>query len=222
MLASALLVTVVVTKTFTMRLHLQQGQTFAYKLSIDRSNPKQSGALTLNYKISRVDGDTVYMDAKMAKLSINGKDRTKDLKATVGDQVATLPWTTTCRRTGMMKAFNMNPVKPDIMPFLVEAGIYMPYFQKQEVKVGDTWHGSTTATGGCTSGQFHFTGTKDSGNKHLAVFEVTNIFFLDRDNEQVGPMKMLVDLSTGLPTVVDYKVKNKKSGCVSHFRQTRV
>ncbi len=82
--------------------------------------------------------------------------------------------------------------------------------------------GATTATGGCTGATYNFKEVKTIKGKELAYFDITNIHFLNRDDTQIGPMKIIVDLSTGLPTVVDYKVKNAKSGVTSHIRETAV
>ena len=209
-------------KTYSMRLNLHQGQTFSYKLLVQRDKPKTSAEFTNTFKISKVDGNTIYMDGKFAKLKIDNKDRTKDLKAVVGDGVVTWPWTIYSRRTGSVGHIPIHEGKPDVMTCLAETGIYLAYFQRQDVKPGDSWTGSTTATGGCTSGKFNFKEVKSVGGKQLAVFEVTNIMFLRPQDEQVGPMKMVVDLASGLPTTVDYKVKDGKTGQISHFVQTRV
>jgi hypothetical protein len=205
-----------------MRLNLHKGSSIKYKLSIDRTNPKESGVMFNTFKISNVEGNTLYMDCYVDKLKINNKDRTKDLKAVVGDRPVTLPWTIYSRRTGTVGRREIYPGKPDVMAMLREGGIYLPYFQRQEVKPGDRWNGSTTATGGCTGATYNFKNVKSVDGKNLAYFDVTEIRFLKPEDKQIGPMKMIVDLSTGLPTVVDYKVKNSETGQVSHFRQTRL
>ena len=203
-----------------LRLNLHAGEKFAYNLLVERSKPKESGALTMNYKVAKVDGNTIYIDASFSGLKINKKDRTKDLKAIVGNQTVTMPWTIYSRRTGSMTPLHMQPGKPDVMSILSEAGIYLAYFQKQSAKIGDSWDGSTTATGGCTGGMYALKQVKTIRGKKLAYFDVTGIRFADPANRQIGPMKMIVDLSTGLPTIVDYKVENIKTRRLSHFRQT--
>jgi len=173
----------------------------------------------MSYKISKVDANTIYMDASFARLKLNGKDRTKDLRATVGSQTVTMPWTIYSHRTGVMSPLHMNPVKQDIMPILSEAGIYLAFFEKQPVKIGDSWEGSVTATGGCTSGTFTLRKVRAEHHTQLADFEITHIMFIDSADEQVGPMRMTVDLSTGLPTTVEYAVKNSKTNRMTRIRQ---
>ena len=136
--------------------------------------------------------------------------------------MARLPWTPLSRRTGMATGYSMQYPKPDIVPYLQEAGIYLAFFKQEPVKPGDSWEGSTTATGGCTSGTFTFKGVQTSHGKTFANLEVTKIMFVQPTVEQAGPMRMLVDLSTGLPKVVDYKVRDRKTGSTTHFRQTLV
>lgn len=204
---------------YLMRLKLQPGQVVKYRLAIDRKNPKSSGELLTTFKISKVDGRVMFMDATLTKLKVNGKDRTRDLKAAIGDQVATLPWTELSTRTGRLVGFQMRETAPEVMGYLAESGIYLASFQRNAVKPGDSWPGSTTATGGCTSGRFTLKEVKTVGKRTLAVLEVTGINFL-RDDEQTGPMKMVVDLETGLPDTVEYTVKSKM-GQISHFKQSR-
>lgn len=208
------------TKAYTMRLNLREGQSFKYKFLIERDKPKVSGEFINTFKISKVDGNVMYMDGKFEKLKIGGKERTKDLKAVVGNGAITWPWTIYSRRTGTQTHIEIHPGKADVMSCLSETGIYLACFQRQEVRPGDSWNGSTTATGGCTGAKFNFKEVKTVEGKQLAYFDVTNIMFINPADEQVGPMKMIVDLSTGLPTLVDYKVKNSKTGTTSHFRQT--
>jgi hypothetical protein len=155
-------------------------------------------------------------------LTVNGKDRTKDLNAVWGGQVAKLPWTTLSHRTGVATSYETNGAKDDILPFISEAGIYLASFKQNPVKPGDSWDGATTATGGCTSGTFTLTDVKTVHGKQLAYFDVTKIMFVNPAIDQLGPMHMVVDLSSGLPTVVDYKVKNRTNGRIRHFRQTLV
>src|SRR5262249_26080972 len=127
-------------KSYSMRLNLHQGQSFTYKLLVERDKPKTSGEFTNTFKISKVNGNTLYMDGKFAPLKIDGKDRTKDLKAIVGNQAITWPWTTYSRRTGSETQIQIHAGKPDVMGYLQEAGIYLAYFQRQDVKPGDKWY----------------------------------------------------------------------------------
>ncbi len=204
---------------YLMRLNLKSGQIIRYRLLIERDKPKETGEFDSSYTISTNQPDVIDMDCRATGLKINGKDRTADLNKAWGGQVAKLPWTTLSRRTGMETNYEAKSAKRDVIPFLMEAGIYLAFFQKGPVKPGDSWDGSTTATGGCTSGHFTFTGVRQVKGRQVADFDVTNIMFLDQADEQVGPMKMVVDLSSGLPEAVDYKVKNGKTGRTSHFRQ---
>ena len=219
-IAAALILNSPDAKTYSMRLNLRAGNTFSYKLLVERDKPKTTAEFTNTFKITRVDGNTMYMDGKFVKLKIDKKDRTRDLKAIVGNGAVTWPWTIYSRRTGSVTHMEIHPGKEDVMNFLAEEGIYLAYFQRQEVKPGDKWNGATTATGGCTGATFNFKEVKTVKGKDLAHFDVTNIMFINPADNQVGPMKMVVDLSTGLPTLVDYKVKNSKTGVTSHIRET--
>lgn len=209
-------------KGYVMRLDLRKGQVIRYKLAIERDKPRESGEFYSSYTISEAKHDLINMDCRATGLKINGKDRTADLEAVWGGQVAKLPWTTLSRRTGMATGYKMQTPKAELLPYLEEAGIYLAFFQKDPVKPGDSWDGSTTATGGCTNGRFTLEKVKTERGKQVALFEVNHIMFVNPADEQVGPMRMVVDLKTGLPDIVDYKVKNRKTGRTSHFRQTRV
>jgi len=209
-------------KGYIMRLKLHEGEVIKYDLLIERDKPKQSGVFSSSYTIAKIHAGTIDMDCRAIGLKIDGKNRTSDLNKAWGGQVAKLPWTELSHRTGMAIGYNASKANGDIIPYLYEAGIYFPYFKRDAVKPGDTWVGSTTATGGCTDGTFTLKQVKTEHGKQLAYFDVTDIKFLDRSNAQLGPMRMVVDLSNGLPTVVDYKVKNSSTGRTSHFRQTLV
>jgi hypothetical protein len=208
--------------TYTLRLNLHQGQVIKYKLLVDRDNPKESGEFDSSYTITDVKENLIEMDCRATGLKINGQDRGKDLDAAWGGQVAKLPWTPLSRRTGIATGYDAQNIKPDMVPILNEAGIYLAYFQRQPVKVGDSWPGSTTATGGCTGGRFTLTKIGTDHGKQMAYFDVTRIGFADPANKLVGPMHIIVDMATGLPTVVDYKVRNNDSKRTSHFRQELV
>jgi hypothetical protein len=205
---------------YAMRLNLHKGQVIKYKLLVEKDNPKESGTYFSSYTITAANNKEIDMDCRATGLTINGKDRTKDLNAVWGGQVAKLPWTIYSRRTGMATGYNMSDPKPDIVPYLYEAGIYLACFKTQDAKPGDSWPGSTTATGGCTGATFNFKQVKTIKGKQFAYFDVTNIMLINPRDSQVGPMKMIVDLSSGLPTMVDYKVKNSKNGRTRHFRET--
>ena len=209
-------------KGYVLRLNVHQGQIVRYRLVIERDKPRESGEFDSSNTISGVQRDVINMDCRATGLKIGGKDRTADLKKAWGGQVAKLPWTTLSRRTGMATGYEAKSAKKDVIPYLEEAGVYLACFQKDPVKPGDSWDGSTTATGGCTSGHFTFKGVRKEKGKQVADFDVTNIMFINQADAQVGPMKMVVDLATGLPKVVDYKVKNQKTGRTSHFRQILV
>jgi hypothetical protein len=207
---------------YIMRLNLHKGQVIKYKLLVERDNPKISGVFSSSYTITDVHLGVISMECRATGLTVDGKDRTKDLNAVWGGQVAKLPWTTLSHRTGAATGYETNGAKDDILPFLSEAGIYLAYFKQNPVEPGDSWDGATTATGGCTNGTFTLTDVKKVHGQQLAYFDVTKIMFVSPTIDQVGPMHMIVNLSTGLPTVVDYKVKSRKSGRTSHFRQTLV
>lgn len=196
---------------YLMRLNLKPGQVVKYRLHMEK--PTAKADLVSTFTVSKIESDVITMDSRLTGLTVNGKDATRALNEVCGGQVATLPWNTLSRRTGAMVPFNVKPGHPELMPYLSEAGIYLACFPRQAVKLGDTWIGSTTATGGCTSGTFKLAGVK----RGMALLEVTNIAFLN-DEEQVGPMTMAVDLASGLPTRVEYRVKDK-AGRVSHFVQ---
>lgn len=207
---------------YALRLNLHQGETFRCKLLIERDKPKKRAELLTTYTISKVDAKGVmYMDCRNTKMTINGKDRTKELNTACGGEVATFPWTPYSRRTGTATYMHFRPASEEFYSFMRDSGVYLACFQRQDAKVGDSWEGSTTATGGCTGGIYRLREVKQVGGKQLAYFDVTKIRFLNEGDTQVGPMHMIVDLSNGLPTVVDYKVKNTKTGATSHFRQTR-
>jgi hypothetical protein len=207
---------------YALRLNLHQGDTFKCKLLIERDKPKRRAELVTTYTISKVDSKGVmYMDCRNTRMTINGKDRTKELNTACGGEVATFPWTPYSRRTGTATYMHFRPASEEFYSFMRDSGVYLACFQRQDAKVGDSWEGSTTATGGCTGAIYNLRDVKTTKGKQFAYFELTRIRFLNSKDVQVGPMRMVVEVSNGVPTVVDYKVKNTKTGVTSHFRQTR-
>lgn len=118
-----------------------------------------------------------------------------------------------------MSALNFRkPMSRDMMGIFAEAGLYLCEFPGRALSPGDTWLGSTTATGGCTSGQYKFVGFRTLKGREVADFEITKISMAQAT--QVDPMRLVVDVKTGIPVTVEYRVKGNSSGRVSRFLQT--
>jgi len=49
------------------------------------------------------------MRVRLTGLTIDGKDRTSDLRAIIGDQAVVMPWTVYSTRTGEMSGLNLKP-----------------------------------------------------------------------------------------------------------------
>lgn len=199
---------------YTMRLKLQAGQALRYRLSVERDGPKTSGKILTDVAIKEVRQGILTMEATLTGLEIDGRDRTADLRKIVTQPTVTFSWTNRAQRFGGMTPLEMSSSNSDIMPFLSEAGLYLCDFPAQAIKPGDEWDGSVTATGGCTSGRYRLVEVK----KNLAYVEVTEIGMAYCD--QLGPMKMTVDLTTGVPESIEYTVRGKTSGRKSHYVQT--
>lgn len=204
-------------KGVTMRLTAKPGSTYRYRLTIEKRPPADKASLTSTFRISAGKGSTLNMECTLDRLEINGRDRTPELKSACGGQTAVLPWTNLSRRTGQTKGFHMTPGKADVDACLMEAGIYMPCFQSGPVKLGDSWPGSTTATGGCTGGKFTFKQKTKYKDRTTYLFEVSRIAFLNGE-KQLGPMLMTVAADTGMPIRMEYWVQNAK-GAKTHFLQ---
>lgn len=197
----------------TMRLHLRQGDLFEFTLKVERQNPTESAELRERVRIDRVERDQVTMRIRLTGLTIDGKDRSADLRQILGSQDVLMPWNLYSRRVGGLTPLRIGKGDPKVLSFLSEAGLYACYFSADPVEPGDRWNGSTTATGGCTSGVFEFTKL----HNNLASFEITDIDMAS--STQIGPMQMTVDLTHGLPTWVNYTVSDKRTGRQSSFEQ---
>ncbi|MCW5940659.1 MAG: hypothetical protein KIS66_00410 [Fimbriimonadaceae bacterium] len=127
-----------------------------------------------------------------------------------------LQWTPLAVRTGDARGFALRHVDPEIAPFLAEAGIYLCQFPPNPVRPGDSWSGSTTATGGCTSARYRYRGME----RGRALFELTDIRM--SSHEQIGPMTMTVDPAAGIPVRVEYRVRGRQTGRISRFVQVLV
>lgn len=204
--------------SYTFRLHLHVGQVFDTTLRVERQNPVEVGELKQRAEIVSVSDGVITMRVRFAGMTIDGKDRTKDLRAIVGQQAVDIPWTEYSTRTGEMTQLQLKRGDAKVMSFLGEAGLYLCDFVQPAVGVGATWQGSTTATGGCTSGQFTLRQISNQGGRTLAFFDVTDIRMFT--STQIGPMKMTVDLANGLPTYVAYTAQDNKTRRRTKFEQT--
>ncbi len=199
----------------SLRLNLRAGQEFAVSLKVDRDKPATSGEIRESVRVMEVDNRVTTLRCTLTGMTLDGKDRSADLARMLKAPAVTFSWTDQAQRTGEMIGLEFGTPNSELMPLLQEAGLYLCEFPSRAVGVGDSWRGSTTATGGCTSGTYTLKALK----KDLAEIEVTNIQFLV-PVEQQGPMKMVVDTKTGLPTRVEYRVKGQRTGRISHYVQT--
>lgn len=200
----------------TMRLILQTGQVLKFSLTIQRDRPKLTGEILETVKITRVQGGILTMDATLSGLTIDGKNRSADLKQTLSQPTVTLSWNAFGQRSGGMSPLKFDRPVASIMPWLGEAGLYLCEFPNRAISIGDRWMGSVTATGGCTSGKYQLKGLSDVGGRRMASVEVTEIGLYS--GEQATPMTMIVDLKTGIPESVDYSVVSP-TGVRSRFVQ---
>ncbi|MBX7131413.1 MAG: hypothetical protein K1X67_01930 [Fimbriimonadaceae bacterium] len=198
-----------------LRLNLQAGQEFTVSLKVDRDNPKTSGEIREAIRVLRNKGRATTLQCSLVGMTLDGKDRSTDLSRMLTNPSVTFSWTDQAQRTGEMTVLEFGTPQADLMPLLEEAGLYLCEFPTRPVGVGDSWRGSTTATGGCTSATY----TLKSIEQDVAEIEVTNIRFLI-PVEPIGPMRMTVDLKSGLPTRVEYRVKGQQTGRVSRYVQT--
>ena len=197
-----------------LRLNLQKGDQFDFLLTVNRHSPEETGTLTEHVVIAKVQGDTITMNITLTRLSINGVDRTSDLKKAVQNQVIAMPWTTQAMRTGSMTPLAIAQNSPkDVLAMLAEGGLYLCQFPKGPVTVGQSYSGATTATGGCTNGQY----TVREIMPGRVRFEITKIAM--RNCTQVSPLEMWVSTTTGLPTIMRYSARGNKSGRLYEFEQ---
>lgn len=202
------------TSPVTMRLKVKPGQVYDYVLTVERLDKNEKGEISERAEVTKIDPDgTIYMDASVSGLKINGVDKSEDLQKILGNQKATIPWNDMSQRTGFLKPLKFQPGDKKVMAYLGECGIYLAYFKKEPVKVGDSWNGVTTATGGCTSAKFTLTDLK----ANLAYLDVTDISMIDF--KQVGPMKMIVNLDHGMTELVEYTAKHNETGNRLKFTQ---
>lgn len=191
--------------TAALRLNLHKGDAFRTVLRIEQSNPSQVAELGTRFDVLDAKNGVIELQAKISTLSINGKDKTSDLRDVVGDGIVTFNWNEFGARWGGGGRMRTRAVHPELNPILAEAGIYFCNFTRAKVQPGSKWNGSTTASGGCTTGLYELQGFKNEGGKPVAVMSVTNIALFD--SQQLTPMKMVVDTRHGVPSLVDYSVR---------------
>lgn len=204
----------------TLRLNLHPGQVLKVAFRVERFQPDTwaefQETVTIPTRLNGITTTKITFD----RLTIDGKDQTKALRAMLDDPSGTFGWTELSKRSGGMTSPTFRRMDPMIAPFFGECGIYLADFPRQSVTVGDSWYGSTTATGGCTSAKYTLRGLRVEKGRRLADLDVTDIAMAN--HHQVGPMKMVVDVGYGIPTLVDYRVKNKQSGRESRISQRLV
>jgi hypothetical protein len=212
----------------TLRLNLKPGQVWTYKLAVERPNKARSGEMVNRFKVTKVDNNVIILQGNVVGLRQGGKDKTKELNILMGPRPATIPYDHLSRRVGQLIPLENREADPKVRAklgeeeyinvalLIGEAGLYHGHFKQEPVKPGDSWIGSVTATGGCTSATFTYKGSK--GN--IAHFEVTDIA-MDR-HDQIGPMKLQIDVNSGMPVYMEYRVKQRQSGLESKFVQTLV
>lgn len=198
-----------------LRLKVSAGQEFSVNLSVDRDKPTSSGEIREKVRVLSNDRGVISLRCTLVGMTIDRIDRTSELNKMLKKASVTFSWTTQAQRTGEMLGLEMGTLEADLTPLLQEAGLYLCEFPTRAVGVGDSWRGSTTATGGCTSATY----TLKSIEQDVGEIEVTNIRFLI-PVEPIGPMRMTVDLKSGLPTRVEYRVKGQRTGRVSRYVQT--
>lgn len=198
-----------------LRLNLKPKQTFDVVLKVDRDKPNTTGEIHQKLTVKSIDRGTIWFEDTLVGLSINGRDRTADLKRILSNQSVTFGWNSRAQRIGDMSPLGIRERDDEIFSVLGEAGLYLCEFPESPAKPDSVWMGSTTATGGCTVGKYRL---KDWVEDHFNV-EVTDIQF-QVPVDPVGPMKMEVDSKTGMPRKVEYSVRGRKSGRVSHYVQT--
>lgn len=200
-------------------LSLSPKQEFSFSLAVEREKPVASGTILFKVKVRSARSGHYVLDDDIVGLTIEGKDRTGDMKACLEKPSVSFEWNSRGQRAGAMSPLSFRKSMPaDMAGVFSEAGLYLCEFPSTAVKAGDSWPGSTTATGGCTSGLYTLKGFRFVKGKEVADVEVTKIAMSLA--EQVGPMKMTVDVVSGVPITVDYKVRGKKSGRISRFLQT--
>ncbi len=115
-----------------LRLQPAAGSTYEYVLRIERPASHEHGELHERIAIRKKGGD-VIMHIALTGLTIDGRDRTKDLEAIIGRQTVDLPWTEFCNRSGEMSPLDLKPGDPKVMSYLAEAGIYAGSFVTRAV-----------------------------------------------------------------------------------------
>jgi hypothetical protein len=203
--------------SLALRLKPKKGRTYHFRLTVEREKPKEVGALDEDVYIVRSDAEAVVTNVTLTGMTIDGNDRSEELKKILPGPTAIMPWDALSRRTGEAKGLTFRGGgDPLIMSYLAEGGIYLGYFLEEPVKVGDKWDGSTTATGGCTGGTFKLV----SIEKDVVTLDVTDIAM--NGSKQIGPMTMTIDRETGLPRKLEYTAESLRTGRRSHFVQQMI
>jgi len=202
-----------------LQLNLSEGMTFDFVLSVKREKPASSGEIHSRVSVNAIDKSVIELRDDLTGISINGADRTADMKACLDNAHVFFEWNRRGQRAGAMSPLNFRRQMPsDMIGVFGEAGLYLCEFPGKPVSPGDSWAGSTTATGGCTSGFYTLKAFRSENGIAVADIEVTKIAM--RQSDQVGPMKMVVDVKTGMPIRVDYRVQDKVTKKQSQITQT--
>lgn len=204
----------------TLALKVEEGQVWTYRLVVDRENPVEKGEMTNAITISSVQPGQIDMSVQIVGFKYAGQDRMKDLREIAGEATAVIPWNELSQRVGVLQGLQAKAGDPKLMKLLAEAGFYCGNFKPHPVNPGDHWSGSVTATGGCTSSVYTFKGLRTEKGKEIADFEVTDIAM--SNHEQDGPMKVAIDVATGMPIHVEYKVLNYRTNQRTRFVQELV
>lgn len=206
------LASVTLSSPVTLRLNLHAGQQFFTTLSIETEN-YHSTSFKFHYEVEIADKFGYMINAKFVGLTIDGKDRSADLFKVLPNPVVRMPWTRSATLGGRMSDLEVRESKDTLlMQAIGEAGLYLCAFPTTAITQGESWQGSTTATGGCTSATFTLS-KFDRGHAYVNLSKVAL-----RAASLKGAFLMVVDIQTGLPKDVSYTVV-RKSGRVSHIRQ---
>lgn len=198
----------------TFRFTPDPTKVYAVVLKVYWAAKHSASSLRMEMRATRLGKGHYRMDIDLVGAEVAGQDQTAALKAALKSTRVSMEWNDLAQRAGGMTRLQTRRVPPSLGPLLAEAGIYLCEFSRRALVPGDHYAGSTTASGGCTEGQYTYHGVTGKS----ARFTVEDIALLS--GKQTQDMEFTVDPKTGVPTVMTYRIDDPAKGGSVSFRQT--
>ena len=206
------------TKPLEFRFRPCNGTTYEISLDVEWQDANRDSSLFMESKMVPTDERRYTLTLNLVGARVNGQDASKLLTDCLLEPGVTVDWNDLGQRAGGMSPLKTKQIPQSLMPLFREAGIYLCEFPRRAIQVGDTWRGTTTASGGCTSGEYHLDGLGKVDGRPVAFVSVDNIALFS--GKLLVPIKFAVDLETGVPLTMTYQIDDPSKGGRMAFTQT--